>query len=437
MKAIINVDIYDYWGFITNAYVIFDTKILEVGQMGDFHKIDRQLDDILDGKGALLMPGHIISHQHIYSAYARGAVVEPYAPRTFTERLRQLWWKLDKVYDLEATYTSSKVYGIEFIKSGVTTVFDHHASGWIRGSLEQIKRGLTDEMGIRSVLCFETSDRFNIDECIKENITFANENKSETCRGMFGMHASLTLGQDTLKRIADARGEIPIHTHAAESIEEEMESLNLYSMRSIERFDHFGLLDHCSLLAHCTNINELEAEIMAKHDCVAAINPTANLNSNNGLPDCDLLNRFGIRTTIGTDALGTNIAKEYQHTFFYMQSRLNDRTGKKFTKNDLLGYIRNIYEYTSYMLNIKLGKIKPGYEADLILVPYQVTTKITPENVFSYILSGVYTHFFPRDVLIAGDFKMRNFLTIFDEEKIFEHSRNSAQRVWNNIGVRI
>lgn len=433
MKAIVNVDIFDYWDFKPNSYVVYDTKIREVGDMAMFPFCGWGVDEIIDGKNALLMPGHINVHQHIYSAYARGASIQPYSPKTFTQRLEQLWWRLDASYDLDATYQSARISGIEFLKSGVTTVYDHHASRWIRGSLEQIKYGLTDEIGIRSLLCFETSDRFNVEDCIDENVSFARENHTETCRGMFGMHAALTLSQDTLKKIADARGDIPIHVHVGESLEEELDSLHRFSMRSVERFNYFGLLDDKSLLAHCTNIDQTEAEIISKNKCVTVVNPTANFNSNNGIPDCGLMKNLGIRICIGTDALGSNITKEYQHTYYYMQYKLDDRTGTKFSKQDLLQCIRNAYEYTNVLLGVKLGRIVIGYEADLILIPYRVSTEISADNAFDYVFAGVYPHFFPSFVCIGGETKLRNYQTVFDEQDIFAKSRVAAQRVWNRL----
>lgn len=433
-KAIIHADIYDYCDYIPDAYVIYDSQILQVGTMQEFDRLPEPPDEVIDGTGMLLMPGQIIGHSHIYSAFSRGATLQPFGPRTFTERLNQLWWRLDAQYDLDACYQSARAYGIEYLKSGVTTVFDHHAGGFIRGSLEQIRRGLVEEIGVRGLLCFETSDRFHVEDCIQENVSFAKENQGGMCRGMFGMHAGLTLSEETLRRVAGARGEIPIHVHAGESVEEEIESINRYGMRSVERYAEAGLLDENSLLAHCTNIDEREAELIGAYKSTVAINPTANLNSNNGLPDCGMFKRLGLNVIIGTDSLGTNITTEYQNTYYIMQTRLNDRTTKKFTKEDLRGYIRNVYQFASKLLHVKLGRIQPGYEADMILVPYHITTDMTQSNAFSYVMAGVFTHFFPKYVMVGGKNKVVNFESVFDEARIFSDSRQAARKMWNRIG---
>ena len=432
-KAIINVDCYDYHHFYPRQYVLYDETILATGPMGEYDALPEKPREVLDGKGALLMPGHVNGHSHIYSAYARGLRIRHFAPQTFTQRLQQMWWPLDRRYTLEACYHSARVYGIEHIKSGVTTVVDHHAGGAIRGSLNQLKRGLVEEIGLRGLFCFETSDRYNVQDCIDENVSFARENPGNgKSRGLFGFHAALTLSEETLKKAARAQDGIPIHTHLGESVEEQYQSLNLCGRRAAQRFAHYGLLGQGALLAHCTNIDEAEAQLIAETGATAVLNPTANLNSNNGVPDAGLLKRFGVETAIGTDSMGTNVVKEYQNTYYIMQKKLDDRTTQKFSQDDLLDCIRAGYQYAGGMLGVKLGRILPGYAADLITVPYRVTTSIGEENAFAYIMGGVYTHFFPRDVVVAGQLKMRDYTTVFDEERIFADSRAVAQKVWES-----
>lgn len=434
MKAILNATTYDYHSFATNQYVLYDEQIHAVGDMMEYPLLEAKPTEIIDARGMLLMPGHIIGHSHIYSAFARGLRLTPFAPRTFMERLNQLWWRLDAEYDLNACYQSARVCGIEYLKSGVTTVIDHHATGYIRGSLEAIRRGLVEELGLRGLLCLETSDRFDLAECITENMTFARDNPGNgKCRGMFGLHACLTLSDDSLRRIASARDGVPIHTHLGESLEEELQSLNLYGARSAERLDRAGLLDENALLAHCTNIDEAEAKILGMRGCTVAINPTANLNANNGMPDAGLLRRYGVSTIIGTDSLGSGVTREYQNTYYIMQTRLNDRTTEKFSQNDLLECIRAGYVYAGQLLNTRLGRIAPQYEADLLLLPLHVSTEMNGDNAFSYLMGGIYNHFFPKDVIVGGVTKVHEYRTVFDEEEIYAQSRQSAKAVWNRV----
>lgn len=136
MKAIINVRLYDYVNYIENGYIIFDKEIIEVGQMKKFVNNNY---DIIDGKGALLLPNFVCAHSHIYSIFARGLSL-PFSPHNFLDILEQMWWKIDAKLNNELTYYSGICASSEFLLNGVTTVIDHHASGEILGSLNALKR---------------------------------------------------------------------------------------------------------------------------------------------------------------------------------------------------------------------------------------------------------------------------------------------------------
>src|SRR5699024_12837471 len=76
---------------------------------------------------------------------------------------------------MQQTNLSAYATYIDTIKNGVTTVFDHHASfGHITGSLNAIEEAARD-LGIRTCLCYEISDRDGMDkskESVMENVNF-------------------------------------------------------------------------------------------------------------------------------------------------------------------------------------------------------------------------------------------------------------------------
>lgn len=435
MKAIINANTYDFADFHTDRFVLFGEKdssrISACGDMKDFQR--ENIEEVIDAKGMLLMPGLLIGHAHLYGYYMRGMRIAPYAPETFTQNLRQLYWKMDAGLDREASYHSARAFGIEHIRNGVTTIVDHHASGTqIRGTLAELKRGFTDELGLRALYCFETSDRFPVEECIAENVAFAKGNRSEKCRGLFGIHASLSVSNETLEKIAAAQDDVPVHVHVGESLEDEVECLNDYGMRIAERLDSFGLLKPDSVLAHCVNINEAEAEIIRKRGCVVAINPTSNMNTGVGLPDYQMMKQFDLPVIIGNDSLGSNIVRCYNNMLYCMHLR----TGSpwRIGYDDVRNCILTGYDYASRMLGVGLGRIEPGFEADMLLTPYVPATPMDDGNAFAHLIDGVFGMFRPRDVWVGGEEKLRNNVSVFDEQGIFAQSRGCAKQYWNRTG---
>ena len=157
---------------------------------------------LIDAKGQMLLPNFVCAHSHIYSIFARGLAL-PFNPKNFQDILDQMWWKLDSQIDNEITYYSGIAAGSEFLLNGVTTIIDHHASGTeIIGSLTSLKKALNNTLHMRSILCFESSDRYPIKDCVKENMSFANKNHTEFVSGLFGMHASMSLSDNSLKLIS-------------------------------------------------------------------------------------------------------------------------------------------------------------------------------------------------------------------------------------------
>ncbi|MCG3215414.1 MAG: amidohydrolase family protein [Candidatus Heimdallarchaeota archaeon] len=428
MKAIINVKIYDYQTYIENGYCIYGKEIIEVGEMKNFPDFD---EEIIDGKNKILLPGFINSHTHIYSTLVRGASI-PFNPKSFRDILEQLWWKFDSKLDNTTTFHSAMVYGLESLKNGVTSLIDHHASGIeIIGSLEALKKAIVDKLGMRGIFCFETSDRFNITECIEENLASLKYDYSDA-RGMFGLHASMSLSEETLDKVSRVLKGAPIHVHVAESIEDEDDSLEKYNIRVVDRYLKYGLLNKDSILAHCVHIDEEEAKKISDKKAVIALNPTSNMNNAVGSFNIDIFRDNDIQILIGNDGLGTNIAKEWTYFFFAGKAGINDAAGIGF--DELLKYINGSYEYFGRQMGIKIGKIKEGYVADFVLVPYLNPTDMDENNAFSHVFFGLFDNFNPSCVIVKGKTLIENYESIFDEETLYKNAHIASKALWERLG---
>ena len=426
MKAIINATLYDFKSYKEDRYVLFENQITENGPMADFPGAE----EIIDGRGCLVLPGLIVGHGHIYSTFARGWMT-PFNPSSFCDILEQLWWKLDRALNLEAVYYSGLVGGAEFIRNGVTTVVDHHASGQIEGSLDALKKAVVDEMGLRGIFCFETSDRFDVEACIRENMAFAQRAQAERAgdyAGLFGMHASMTLSQETLERCGEMSGDLPIHIHVAESAEDVVDAQLYYAKRVVRRLDDAGLLKPDSILSHCIHLDGDELDILANHDVQIALNITSNMNNGVGLPDYPAFRRRDLSCIIGNDGMGFNIANEYRNFLFTMHHKTGVPTSVGL--DDLKSIINNGYAYASSRLGCRLGRIETGYEADLIVVPYMAPTPIDANNAFGHLVFGMMDSFRPRDVVTKGVVRMKDYRSRMDLEPIYEKARATAQQVW-------
>jgi len=426
MKAIIHCKTYDFDTYLDNQYVIFDQEIVEIGSMNDFVDQDYQ---IIDGSNKLLMPSLIVGHTHLYSKLSRGMNVA-LNPNNFKELLEQSWWKLDCHLDNEMNYYSGLVGAHDYVLNGVTTIIDHHASGVITDSLTHLKKGV-EEIGLRGIYCFETSDRFDVEQCIKENLRFIKQNNASNSKGLFGLHASFSLSDETLQKVKQVIKDHPIHIHVAESKYDVEDCLRRYGMSIIERLDHFGLLNEQSIIVHGLYLREKELDIIKKRNCVVSLNVTSNMNNGVGLPSYKRFKEKGIPVIIGNDGISSSITTEYLN--LYYASHLKEESITAFSLDDLHDCIQNTYHYVNKQLNIKLGKIKKGYAADLLLHEFAVPTPLSKDNILGHLFFGYFNSFRPSDVFIGGKHIVKQYKLVKDVKHELDKSKKQARILWQKM----
>ncbi len=427
-KTIINATVFDFETFATDSFIRFDETIMEVGKMKDYRAGD---DEVIDASGHLVMPGLIVGHTHIYSTFARGLSV-PFNPKNFQDILEQLWWKLDRHLDLEMTNMSALVSAVDHVKNGVTTLIDHHASGVdITGTLASLQAAVTGEVGLRGAFAFEVSDRFDVNKAILENVTFMDQHEDAWSRGLFGLHASMSLSDETLKQVKHVLGNAPIHIHVAESELDQEDCLKRYGVRIIHRLHRHGLLNPGSILAHCIYLDEEELDIIKQQRCVIAVNVTSNMNNSVGLPGLTAFRKKGIPVIIGNDGISSSVTTEYLYAYY--ATHLLDKTPNHFGLDDLRHIILDTYQYVSALFDIPIGKIEFGYASDLLIVPYDPPTPLDETNVMGHLFFGLFNSFKPRHVFVGGKQLVNGYEVNQSLQQRYREASQTAARLWKNI----
>lgn len=425
-KAIINAIIYDYEQFHRNGYVLFDDTVIEAGPMDAFDPA--KADETIEGKGHIVMPSLVVAHTHIYSAFARGWKNDE-TIEGFLDVLEKQWWKLDRSHTLESIYQSGVTSAIDHLKNGVTTLIDHHASGTIEGSLKTLRKAVSEDVGLRGMYCFETSDRFDRDACIKENTDFLNGPFDAKTSGHFGLHASLSLSETTLRRVKKVQNGHPIHIHVAEGEADETDAMASYGERVVERLDRHGLIEEDSILTHALFVDDNERAIIKGRGAVVALNPGSNMNNGVGLPDYRALREAGIPVILGNDGLSQSVTNEYLNLFFTTHLFNHDPQGFGF--DDLKRVIDDTYAYAGRRLGVKLGRFKEGYRADILMHPYTPPTPIDTENALGHLVFGLFASFKPSDVFVDGERKVTNYAIDKDLQALYDASPDAAQTLWD------
>jgi len=394
----------------------------------------------VDGNGKWAIPGLINAHTHLYSSLARGMAVSPFDPASFTEILEQLWWRLDKALDPESIRASALVGAMEAARCGVTTLIDHHASpNAIPESLDLVRAEVCDRLGLRGAFCYETSDRDGPEVAargIEENLRFlAAAEGSPLCSGQVGLHASFTVGDETMERIASRIPEaVGIHVHVAEGPEDEAHCVARHGVRIVERLDRFGLLRPTSVLVHCLHIDEAEKDLVAERGAVVVHNPRSNMNNAVGRFDLPGFLDRSVATGLGTDGLGANVLTELFTAGLLQKHDRVDPLAGSFDALDALLF-RNNPRIAARLLGADLGRIAPGAPADVALLEYTPPTPLRSQTVLAHLLFGIAVHGLRvSDLFVAGRPVLRDgaFVDV-DESATYATARHQAERLWNRL----
>ncbi len=408
-------------------------------RMAADEEIGRFSGRILDASGMVVMPGFINAHTHFYSAMACGIGGVPPAG-DFSAVLRNLWWPLDRSLTLDHIYYSTLTTLLQAIRHGVTAVIDHHAgAGAISGSLDRIASAV-EKTGVRACLCYEVSDRDGeaiARKGLEENVEFLKKcrrAKDSPVRGLFGLHASFTLSDSTLKQASRLGQDLQsgFHIHAAESVCDQDLTLEKYGCRVIERLHRYGILGPQSLVAHCVHIDENEKRRLADSRTMAVHNPQSNLNNAVGICDLVGMQQAGILIGLGTDGMTMNMTEEMRVALWAQRlHRADPSAGFTEVVQTLL---QNNALIARRIWGVPLGELTQGASADIICVPYQPVTPLTSENLYGHILYGLSQ--MPVDTTIVdGTVLMHRRKMEIDlgEEETTARSRELAEVLWKRM----
>jgi putative selenium metabolism protein SsnA len=397
--------------------------------------------------GGYISPGLVCAHTHLYSALARGLLVDIEPSKDFAQQLAHLWWRLDRAIDLPILEASALAGLSEAALCGVTSVVDHHAGPEaIDGSLSVLREAY-EAVGLRGLVCYETTDRngkAGARAGVAENLRFAKEIDGERARfdagiagsrrplvdGAIGGHAGFTLGNETLEALGDAvratgRGS---HIHAGEDKYDAVDSRHRYGEDLMVRFDRAGLLGPKSIVGHGVWLTEGEVELVAERDSFLAHNARSNMN--NAVGYNGLLHRHR-NVVLGTDGMSADMLEEFRFACFRHRE-----SGGPWWPGDFLACLdRGNRLLERNFEGSAFGKLEAGAVADLVLWDYDPPTPLSGENVAGHLAFGLSSRSV-RSVLVDGEFVVEDHRPAFDAGRIAAKAREQATRLWERMKER-
>lgn len=398
--------------------------LVDEGQNGKLTFLDELSEikpdtTVIDCKGKFVTKSFALGHHHVYSALSRGMPAPKKSPSNFNEVLEYIWWNLDKALDKEMIEASALATAMACAKAGSTFVIDHHASpNFIDGSLAIIANAF-QKVGVDHLLCYEITDRDGLDKAQKG--IDETENYIKNKQGLVGLHASFTVGDDTLKKSVDLMEKYNsgIHIHVAEDNYDQKHSLKNYDKRVVERLNDFGVLDSSkTILGHCLYVDENERKIIKNSKAYVVQNTESNLNNNVGYFNAEGL---GDRLLLGTDGMHSDMIRSTQAAFF---------VGQGFDSIDFPSAykrFRNVHQY------VKANNFKGDGENNLVVLDYDSPTEMNDTNFLGHFIFGLranhVSHVISNGKLIVKE----GIMQTVNEAEIQLFTKEQAKRLWSRL----
>jgi 8-oxoguanine deaminase len=280
-----------------------------------------EADEAVDLGGAVVTPGLVNTHHHLFQTLTRARAQQS----NLFDWLRELYPVWAGI-DAEAEYAAARAGLAELALSGCTTVFDHHylfprgQSGLIEAEVQAAR-----ELGVRIVASRgsmdlgESDGGLPPDSVVEELDTVLADTERlagelhEPGRGArvqiavapcspFSVTGRLLEESATLAR----RLGLPLHTHLAETVEEDDYCRELYGCSPVEYLEGLGWLADDVWCAHCVHLSEQDVARFGETGTGVAHCPTSNLRLGAGVaPVRDLLDA-GVRVGLGVDGTASN-----------------------------------------------------------------------------------------------------------------------------------
>jgi putative selenium metabolism protein SsnA len=421
--------------------LIRDGVIEKVGPQADLVR-DYPDEERLDAEGQFVMPGNICAHTHFYGAFSRGLGIPGDAPTSFTQILDKLWWNLDKALDKEGVRYSALVCLVDAIKHGTTSLIDHHASpNAIEGSLDVIAEAI-NTAGLRAGLCYEVTDRDSAEKSeqgLQENLRFIQRIQQRdpgdaNLRAHFGLHASLTLTDETLERARDLCPDgVGFHIHAAEGMADQVYSIEKSGKRVVHRLDQFGILRPESILAHGIHIDEGEINRLAEAKSWLTHQPRSNMNNAVGVAPVEQMMESGVRLGMGNDGFSNTMWQEWKEA--YLLHKLANRDPQRMGGYAVIqmAVTNNAALMTELFDGLPVGEISEGAAADLIFVDYRPFTPLNGGNLPWHILFGFQESMITATIVAGKPLMYQRKLLTLDEVEIAEKAMEISTQTWQRF----
>jgi cytosine/adenosine deaminase-related metal-dependent hydrolase len=274
-------------------------------------------DEVVDLGGAVLTPGLINTHHHLWQNLTRARAQDENL-FGWLQALYPVWARIDA----EAEYAAARCGLAELALSGCTTVFDHHYLFPNGGNeLLEVEIRAARELGVRIVASRGSMDLGESDGGLppdavvedRDDVLAATEDAAKLADSADVQIAvapcsPFSVTKELMRESAELARKLglKLHTHLVETVEEEEFALQKFGCTPLQYVEELGWLAEDVWCAHCVHLGEAGVAEFGRHDVGVAHCPSSNMRLGAGIAPVRELLDAGVRVGLGVDGSASN-----------------------------------------------------------------------------------------------------------------------------------
>lgn len=342
-------------------------------------------DRIIDAKDKVVIPGLVNTHHHLYQTFQRNLpLVQDAKLFPWLKTLYQIWRNIDP----EIVYWSALLGMSELLKTGCTTTTDQFyvfpkgaPQDLVDAEIEAAKTvGIRFQPCRGSMSLGESRGGLPPDDVVQDEETILKDCERLIAKyhdpspysmlrislapcSPFSVSRELLVLTAQLGRKKDVR----LHTHLAETRDEEEYCLSRLGMRPLEYLESTGWLGPDVWFAHCIYLTEGELRKIKDTGSKVAHCPTSNMRLGSGVAPVPLMLELGIDVGLAVDGSASNDSSDMLGELrscllvHKLTHGVQSITAAKVFQMATVGGAR-VLGFS------EIGAIEPGKAADLVLI---------------------------------------------------------------------
>ncbi len=431
-----------------HSVVVRGNKIQEIGPSNLLKKKYRDTVKILNGRGKIIFPGLINTHNHLYQSLLKGlgddlALSRWLATMTFPSSSHLL---------RENVYAGAMLGCVEGIKSGTTTMLDYMYPHPVPALSDGVVDAFRD-LKIRGILArgmMNTGEEFGVQKAIMQDIEtiekdlyrlFDTYHGSENGRiEVWAAPAAVWSNSEDLLRLTwkiSNEYKSGFTIHISETPFDRESSIRLHGVSDADVLEKYGIVGPNVLMVHCVFLTDRDIRRAKYYDLKVSHNTVSNMYLSSGVAPVPRMLESGITVGLGTDGAASNNSQDMIELlkFTALLHKVHTKDPTVITAEKVLE-MATIDGAKAIGKEDEIGSIEEGKKADFFIYNPSLSAKSVPMHhpVSTLVYAG--THACVESVVIDGSPVLENgVLLTADESSVIERGQQSADDLAQRAGT--